>query len=54
MRKGAVKRRPSAQNSLAAVGKGALGVRALRSNKPVTNKVHFFVFGNVYLIPLLT
>eukprot|EP01032_Pedospumella_encystans_P012834 gene12834-14817_t len=42
MRKGAVKRRPSSQNSLAAVGKGALGMRALRSNKPATNKVRKF------------
>ena len=50
MRKGAVKRRPSSQNSLAAVGKRALGVRALRSNKPATN-VRLFVMGNVYLIP---
>ena len=53
MRKGAVKRRPSSHNSLAAVGKGALGVRALRSNKPVTNKVRFFVFGIAFLIPIL-
>lgn len=36
MRKGAVKRRVVTRAALGSVGKGVEGVRALRSNKPVT------------------